>query len=65
MKTFLRILDISIKRNGPDKVLTLSHLRNLCNLAELEDKKESESVESMLEEVEGKYWADVAGYGES
>ena len=58
-KSFLHILDISIKRNGPDKVLTLSHLRNLCALAEKAEKGERDGIENMLGELEDEFFNDI------
>lgn len=48
----LAILDRSIERNGPDKPLTLSHLRNLIQMAANKEEAGTEEYERFQRELE-------------
>ena len=45
----LKILDASIKKNGPDTLITLSHLNNIIKML---DKKETEKRERRANRVD-------------
>ena len=42
MRNLIDVLEASVKKHGPDKVLTLGHLLNLIKLSEQEAYKEKQ-----------------------
>lgn len=61
-ETLLKILDKSIEKNGADKPVTLSHLKNIVKLSIKLDKQCSEATERLLSEAqieaENEDWGD-------
>jgi len=61
--TFIEILEISVKRNGKDKVLTIGHLANLAKMSKrIHDAKE-DNFERTLDEDIAEFWNDTMRYG--
>jgi hypothetical protein len=50
-RTLIHILDTSIKRHGPDKPVTLAHLRNIIAMAARNREAQVERQEEALDQL--------------
>jgi hypothetical protein len=55
VRDLIDVLELSVKKHGPDKVLTLGHLLNLLKLAEREAYKEKQRHHDILDYYDSRF----------
>lgn len=58
MKDLVKLLELSAKKHGPDKVLTIGHLLNLTKLALKHKRKDDEAEEKRLDELAATFYLE-------
>lgn len=61
--TFIEVLEISVKRNGRDKALTIGHILNLAKMASKIHQKREEDDWQTTESNMDNFWNDKMRYG--
>lgn len=62
-ETFIEILELSVKKNGKDKVMTIGHLLNIAKMAnKWYEGRERDEYETMNDDINN-YWNDTIRYG--
>ncbi len=59
--TLIEVLERSVKKNGPDKPLTIGHLLNLLKMAKREEERKQEERDQMLDMVYAEMQVDECG----
>ncbi len=60
---FIRVLDMSIKKNDPKMPLTLGHITNIAKLAKKIHNDQEEHNERVMNEALNEIWNDQHKYG--